>query len=212
MIGDRIQTSFDKGIHRFTWLMIRFMAVMVPLVFLINGLTKGDWGEAFLFALAVAVGLTPEMLPMILSANLAKGALVMSRHKVIVKRLSSIQNFGAMDVLCTDKTGTFTQDKVFLEKHVDINGNENERVLELAFLNSYYQSGLTQPAGRGGAGKGRDVCGSASGEATIARWTRSPSISSAAACQWWWRKNTSVTCSSARARSRRSSASARKLK
>jgi len=122
--------------------MIRFMAVMVPLVFLINGITKGDWGEAFLFALAVAVGLTPEMLPMILSANLAKGALVMSRRKVIVKRLSSIQNFGAMDVLCTDKTGTLTQDKVFLEKHVDLNGNDNERVLELAFLNSYYQSGL----------------------------------------------------------------------
>ena len=143
LIGERVRTSFDKGIHRFTWLMIRFMAVMVPLVFLINGLTKGDWGQAFLFALAVAVGLTPEMLPMILSANLAKGALVMSRRKVIVKRLSSIQNFGAMDVLCTDKTGTLTQDKVFLEKHVDINGNENERVLELAFLNSYYQSGLS---------------------------------------------------------------------
>ncbi|MDE2345708.1 MAG: magnesium-translocating P-type ATPase, partial [Gammaproteobacteria bacterium] len=142
LIGERVTTSFDRGIQRFTWLMIRFMAVMVPLVFLINGITKGDWGEAFLFALAVAVGLTPEMLPMILSANLAKGALVMSRHKVIVKRLSSIQNFGAMDVLCTDKTGTLTQDKVFLEKHVDLNGNDNERVLELAFLNSYYQSGL----------------------------------------------------------------------
>ena len=137
-----VQTSFDRGIHQFTWLMIKFMAVMVPLVFLINGLSKGNWGEAFLFAMAVAVGLTPEMLPVILSSNLAKGALVMSRHKVIVKRLSSIQNFGAMDVLCTDKTGTLTQDKVFLEKHVDINGNENERVLELAFLNSYYQSGL----------------------------------------------------------------------
>ncbi|MGH8281235.1 MAG: magnesium-translocating P-type ATPase, partial [Gammaproteobacteria bacterium] len=123
-------------------LMFRFMLVMVPLVFLAAGLTKGDWGNAFLFALAVAVGLTPEMLTVILSANLAKGALVMSRHKVIVKRLSSIQNFGAMDVLCTDKTGTLTQDKVFLEKHVDLNGNDNEQVLELAFLNSYYQSGL----------------------------------------------------------------------
>ena len=139
---ERVETSFDKGIHQFTWLMIRFMAVMVPLVFLINGITKHAWGEAFLFALAVAVGLTPEMLPVILSANLAKGALAMSRHKVIVKRLNSIQNFGAMDVLCTDKTGTLTQDKVFLEKHVDIHGNESERVLEFAFLNSYYQSGL----------------------------------------------------------------------
>lgn len=140
--GERLQTSFDKGVHKFTWLMIRFMAIMVPTVFLINGVTKHAWGDAFLFALAVAVGLTPEMLPVILSANLAKGALVMSKRKVIVKRLNSIQNFGAMDVLCTDKTGTLTQDKVFLEKHVDINGNENERVLEFAFLNSYYQSGL----------------------------------------------------------------------
>ncbi|MGB9429097.1 MAG: magnesium-translocating P-type ATPase [Gammaproteobacteria bacterium] len=142
LVGARVQTSFDRGIHRFTWLMIRFMLVMVPLVFFINGLTKGDWAEALMFALAVAVGLTPEMLPVIITANLAKGALAMSRKKVIVKRLNSIQNFGAIDVLCTDKTGTLTQDKVFLEKHVDINGNDSERVLELAFLNSYYQSGL----------------------------------------------------------------------
>ncbi|MGH8373602.1 MAG: magnesium-translocating P-type ATPase [Gammaproteobacteria bacterium] len=139
---DRVQTSFDRGINRFTWLMIRFMLVMAPLVFLINGFTKGDWLEAFLFALSVAVGLTPEMLPVIVTTNLAKGALAMSRKKVIVKRLNSIQNFGAMDVLCTDKTGTLTQDKVFLEKHVDILGNDNDRVLELAYLNSYYQSGL----------------------------------------------------------------------
>ncbi|HEY4126508.1 MAG TPA: magnesium-translocating P-type ATPase [Gammaproteobacteria bacterium] len=139
---ERVQTSFDRGVHKFTWLMIKFMSVMVPLVFLINGFTKHAWGDAFLFAMAVAVGLTPEMLPVILSSNLAKGALVMSRRKVIVKRLNSIQNFGAMDVLCTDKTGTLTQDKVFLEKHVDIHGNESERVLEFAFLNSYYQSGL----------------------------------------------------------------------
>ena len=142
VVGERIQTNFDKGIRRFVLLMFRFMLVMVPLVLIINGLTKGDWGEAFLFAVAVAVGLTPEMLTVILSANLAKGALVMSRHKVIVKRLNSIQNFGAIDVLCTDKTGTLTQDKVFLEKHVDLNGNDNDQVLELAFLNSYYQSGL----------------------------------------------------------------------
>ncbi|MGA9851815.1 MAG: magnesium-translocating P-type ATPase [Gammaproteobacteria bacterium] len=142
MVSARVQTSFDKGVHRFTWLMIRFMLVMVPLVFLVNGLTKGDWFEALMFALSVAVGLTPEMLPVIVTMNLAKGALAMSRKKVIVKRLNSIQNFGAIDVLCTDKTGTLTQDKVFLEKHVDINGNDSERVLELAFLNSYYQSGL----------------------------------------------------------------------
>ena len=138
----REQTSFDLGIERFTWLMIRFMLVMVPLVFLINGFAKGDWMEALLFAVAVAVGLTPEMLPMIVTINLAKGAIAMSRKKVIVKRLNSIQNFGAMDVLCTDKTGTLTQDKVFLEKHVDIAGNESEHVLEYAYLNSHYQSGL----------------------------------------------------------------------
>ena len=108
-------TSFDKGISRFTWLMIRFMLVMVPLVFLINGLTKHNWSEAFFFALAVAVGLTPEMLPMIVTVCLSRGAIAMSRKKVIVKRLNSIQNFGAMDVLCTDKTGTLTLDRVILE-------------------------------------------------------------------------------------------------
>lgn len=138
----RLQTSFDLGIRNFTWLMIRFMLVMVPLVFLINGFAKGDWMEALLFAVAVAVGLTPEMLPMIVTINLAKGAIAMSRKKVIVKRLNSIQNFGAMDVLCTDKTGTLTQDKVFLEKHVDVAGNESEHVLKYAYLNSHYQSGL----------------------------------------------------------------------
>jgi P-type Mg2+ transporter len=122
--------------------MIRFMAVMVPLVFLVNGLTKGDWLEAFLFAVAVAVGLAPEMLPMIVTINLAKGALAMAGKKVIVKRLNAIQNLGAMDVLCTDKTGTLTQDKVLLERHVDVFGEESERVLEYAYLNSYYQTGL----------------------------------------------------------------------
>ncbi len=140
--GQQVMTSFDRGIRRFIWLMVRFMLVMVPLVFLINGLTKGDWLEAFLFAVAVAVGLAPEMLPMIVTINLAKGALAMSRKKVIVKRLNSIQNLGAMDVLCTDKTGTLTQDKVLLEKHVDVFGEESERVLEYAYLNSYYQTGL----------------------------------------------------------------------
>jgi len=140
--GQRELTSFDLGINRFVWLIIRFMLVMVPLVFLVNGLTKGNWLEALLFAVAVAVGLTPEMLPMIVTINLAKGALAMSRKKVIVKRLNSIQNLGAMDVLCTDKTGTLTQDKVILERHVDVFGEESERVLEYAFLNSFYQTGL----------------------------------------------------------------------
>jgi Mg2+-importing ATPase len=142
LAGQRVQTSFDKGIHRFTWLMIKFMMVMVPLVFLINGFSKGNWSDAFLFAVAVAVGLTPEMLPMIVTVNLAKGAMAMAKKKVIVKRLNSIQNFGAMDILCTDKTGTLTQDKVLLEKYVDALGDENLRVLKYAFLNSFYQTGL----------------------------------------------------------------------
>ncbi|HRM93747.1 MAG TPA: magnesium-translocating P-type ATPase, partial [Alicycliphilus sp.] len=116
--------------------------VMAPLVFFINGFTKGDWVEALLFALAVAVGLTPEMLPMIVTSTLAKGAVFLSRKKVIVKRLDAIQNFGAMDVLCTDKTGTLTQDKIFLARHVDVWGEESGEVLELAYLNSYYQTGL----------------------------------------------------------------------
>jgi Mg2+-importing ATPase len=142
LVRPRAPTSFDKGITRFTWLMIRFMAVMVPSVFVINGVTKGDWLEALMFALAVAVGLTPEMLPMIVTVNLAKGAIAMSRKRVIVKRLNSIQNFGAMDVLCTDKTGTLTQDKIILMHHFDLHGQESNRVLEYAYLNSHFQSGL----------------------------------------------------------------------
>jgi P-type Mg2+ transporter len=140
--GQRVLTSFDKGINQFTLLMISFMAVMVPLVFLFNGLSKHNWLEAFLFALAVAVGLTPEMLPMIVTVNLSKGAIAMSRKKVIVKRLNAIQNFGAMDVLCTDKTGTITQGKIVLEKHLDVQGNNSDRVLHYGYLNSYYQTGL----------------------------------------------------------------------
>jgi Mg2+-importing ATPase len=140
--GQQVQTAFDKGIERFTWLMIRFILVMAPAVFLINGLTKHDWLEALLFAVAVAVGLTPEMLPMIVTVNLAKGAVAMSREKVIVKRLDAIQNIGAMDVLCTDKTGTLTQDRIILKRHLDIRGNESEDVLRYAFLNSHFQSGL----------------------------------------------------------------------
>jgi len=135
-------TSFEKGVSGFTWLMLRFMAVMVPLVFFINGFSKHNWGEAFLFALAVAVGLTPEMLPMIVSVCLSKGAMLMSRKKVIVKRLNSIQNLGAMDILCTDKTGTLTMDRVILKKHCDVALNDDDSVLELAFLNSHFQTGL----------------------------------------------------------------------
>ncbi len=135
-------TAFDLGIARFTWLMIRFILVMVPLVFVINGVTKHDWLEALMFAVAVAVGLTPEMLPMIVTVNLAKGALAMSRSKVIVKRLDAIQNLGAMDVLCTDKTGTLTQDRIILKRHLDLHGNESEQVLQFAWLNSHFQSGL----------------------------------------------------------------------
>ena len=166
MTGQAQPTSFDKGVSRFTWLMICFMAVMVPLVFLINGLTKGDWKamseawqvgpkefvvnlltqsawkDAFFFALAVAVGLTPEMLPMIVSVCLSRGAIGMSRKKVIVKRLNSIQNLGAMDVLCTDKTGTLTLDRVILERHCDVVRNEDEAVLVAAYLNSHFQTGL----------------------------------------------------------------------
>src|SRR5665811_1284485 len=127
IVGQRQLTSFDKGVNKFTWLMIWFIAVMVPAVFLINGLSKHNWLEAFLFAMAVAVGLTPEMLPMIVTVNLSKGALAMARKKVIVKRLNAIQNFGAMDVLCTDKTGTLTQGKIVLEKHLDADGGPSEK-------------------------------------------------------------------------------------
>ena len=139
---DRTPTAFQAGVNRVSWLLIRFMLVMAPLVLLINGLTKGDWLEATLFALSVAVGLTPEMLPMIVTSTLAKGAVTMSRHRVIVKRLDAIQNFGAMDVLCADKTGTLTQDKIFLARHIDVFGEESDAVLEYAFLNSHYQTGL----------------------------------------------------------------------
>jgi len=142
LVGRRAETAFDVGVNRVSWLFIRFIAVMVPIVFLINGLSKGNWLEALLFGLAIAVGLTPEMLPMIVTTNLAKGAVTMAKHKTIVKRLNSIQNFGAMDVLCTDKTGTLTQDKVVLERHVNVVGEDSDIVLALAYLNSFYQTGL----------------------------------------------------------------------
>ncbi len=139
---DRTPTAFQAGVNSVSWLLIRFALVMVPIVFVINGYTKGDWGEAFLFALSVAVGLTPEMLPMIVTSTLAKGAVLLSRKKVVVKRLDAIQNFGAMDVLCTDKTGTLTQDKIVLERHTNVFGTPSEEVLRFAFLNSHYQTGL----------------------------------------------------------------------
>lgn len=142
LVGQRSLTSFEKGVKGVSWLLIGFMAVMVPIVFLLNGLGKGDWGNAFLFAISVAVGLTPEMLPMIVTANLARGAVVMANRQVVVKRLNAIQNFGAMDVLCTDKTGTLTQDKIILERHLDIYGQADETPLQYGYLNSYYQTGL----------------------------------------------------------------------
>ena len=146
IVGQHVQTSFDRGVARFTWLMIRFMMVMVPLVFLINGLRKTEaehrWREAFFFAMAVAVGMTPEMLPMIVTVCLSRGAIAMSRKKVIVKRLNSIQNLGAMDVLCTDKTGTLTLDRVILERHCNVVRHDDAEVLVFAFLNSHFQTGL----------------------------------------------------------------------
>ena len=136
------QTAFDRGIAQFTWLMLRFMLVMVPMVFLINGLIKGNWMQAFFFALAVAVGLTPEMLPMIVTVCLSKGAVAMGQKKVIVKRINAIQNLGAMDVLCADKTGTLTTDQVILERCCNVMLRENDGVLALAYLNSHFQTGL----------------------------------------------------------------------
>lgn len=142
--GHRAATAFDRGITKVSLLLIRFMLVMVPIVFLVNGITKGDWMEAFIFAISVAVGLTPEMLPMIVTANLSKGALAMSRKKTIVKDLNAIQNFGAMNILCTDKTGTLTQDHIVLERHVNVDGTEDKanRILRHAYFNSYFQTGL----------------------------------------------------------------------
>jgi len=135
-------TSFEKGVNSVSWVLIRFMLIMVPIVFFLIGMTKGSWMEALLFAISIAVGLTPEMLPMIVTTCLAKGAVAMSKKKTIIKNLNSIQNFGAMDILCTDKTGTLTQDKVVLQYHMDVHGNDDLRVLRHAFLNSYYQTGL----------------------------------------------------------------------
>lgn len=136
------KTTFEKGVNSVSWLLIRFMLIMVPIVLFINGFTKGDWMQAALFAISIAVGLTPEMLPMIVTTSLAKGAMAMSRKHAIIKNLNSIQNLGSMDILCTDKTGTLTQDKVVLEYHLNVDGEEDDRVLRHAFLNSYFQTGL----------------------------------------------------------------------
>lgn len=142
--GHRAATAFDKGISKVSFLLIRFMLIMIPFVFLVNGVTKGDWLEAFIFAVSVAVGLTPEMLPMIVTANLAKGAVVMSKKKTIVKDLNAIQNFGAMNILCTDKTGTLTCDQIVLEKYINADGSSDEsrRILRHAYFNSFFQTGL----------------------------------------------------------------------
>ncbi len=142
--GQRATTAFDIGISKVSFLLIRFMLIMVPFVFFINGFTKGDWFEAFIFAISVAVGLTPEMLPMIVTANLSKGAVAMSKKKSIVKNLNAIQNFGAMNILCTDKTGTLTCDKIVLEKYINADGtnDETKRILRHAYFNSYFQTGL----------------------------------------------------------------------
>ena len=138
---EAVETSFSKGVNAVSWVLIRFMLVMVPLVFVANGITKGDWLSAFLFGISIAVGLTPEMLPMIVTTCLAKGAVSMSKKQTIVKNLISMQNFGAIDILCTDKTGTLTQDKVVLEYHLNVNGEDDLRVLRHAYLNSYFQTG-----------------------------------------------------------------------
>ncbi|MEV5375208.1 magnesium-translocating P-type ATPase [Streptomyces nondiastaticus] len=142
LVGERPETSFDAGVKKVSFLLIRFMLVMVPLVFAVNGFTKGDWDEAFMFAVAVAVGLTPEMLPMVVTTNLARGAVAMAKRKVVVKRLNAIQNLGAMDVLCTDKTGTLTEDRIVLDRYLDVHGREDTEVLEYAYLNSHFQTGL----------------------------------------------------------------------
>ncbi|WP_328301383.1 magnesium-translocating P-type ATPase [Streptomyces sp. NBC_00435] len=142
LVGERPETNFDTGVRKVSFLLIRFMLVMVPVVFMINGFTKGDWEAAFLLGIAVAVGLTPEMLPMVVSANLARGAVAMSKRKVVVKRLNAIQNLGAMDVLCTDKTGTLTEDRIVLDRYLDVHGDDDNEVLEYGYLNSHFQTGL----------------------------------------------------------------------
>ncbi len=140
--GDKAKNSFERGVDSVSKLLLHFMLVMVPVIFITNGITKHDWGAALLFAVTMAVGLTPEMLPMIMTSTLARGAVSMARHQTIVKTLSAIQTFGEMDVLCTDKTGTLTEDKIILEKYMDVHGRDDMRILRHAYLNSYFQTGL----------------------------------------------------------------------
>ncbi len=140
--GDRAMNSFERGVNSVSRLLINLMLIMVPIVLMINGFTKGDWGSALLFAITIAVGLTPEMLPVIMTSTLAKGAVSMSKHKVIVKTLGAIQTFGEMDILCTDKTGTLTEDRIVLEKYMNVVGEDDTRILRHAYLNSYFQTGL----------------------------------------------------------------------
>ena len=142
LVEKRTETSFEKGMNSVSWLLVRLMLFMVPVVLLLNGFVKGNWLHAVLFAISIAIGLTPEMLPVIVTACLARGAVSMSRHQVIVKELNAIQNLGSMDVLCTDKTGTLTQDKIVLERHLNVDGKEDDRILRHAFLNSWHQTGL----------------------------------------------------------------------
>lgn len=137
------ETSFEKGVNSVSWILIKYMIVMVPCVLILNGLTDGDWLSATLFAISIAIGLTPEMLPMIVTTCLSKGAVSMSRKKVIIKNLNDIQNLGTMDILCSDNTGTLTEDRVALEVHLNVKGEEDEKILEYGFLNSYYQTGLS---------------------------------------------------------------------
>ena len=142
LTGDKAKNSFERGVDAVSHLLIRFMLVLVPVIFLINGLTKGDWAQAFLFAVTIAVGLTPEMLPMIMTSTLARGAVSMAKQQTIVKTLSAIQTFGEMDILCTDKTGTLTEDKIILERYMDVHGKDDTRILRHAYLNSFFQTGL----------------------------------------------------------------------
>lgn len=200
---------FSKGISRVSMLLIRFMLVMAPVVLLINGYTKGDWWEAALFALSVAVGLTPEMLPMIVTSTLARGAVKLSKQKVIVKHLDAIQNFGAMDILCTDKTGTLTQDKIVLENHTDISGKTSERVLHSAWLNSHYQTGLKTCL--------IPRCSKVRMKSQRARWPavgkklmRFHLISSVVGCRWLWQKIPNTISWFAKAHCRKSSMCVRK--
>ncbi len=157
LLGKKPETAFDKGVNKVSKLLVKFMLVMVPIVFMLNGLIQHDWSNAFLFAISVAVGLTPEMLPMIVNAGLAKGAIAMAKKKTVVKQLSAIQNFGAIDVLCTDKTGTLTQDNVVLIKHIHPDGGTSKRVLSYAFLNSYFQTGLRNLLDKAVINKATDV-------------------------------------------------------